>query len=301
MMSQSAGGATRISLGERVFRFIEPYLYLFPALGLIIVFKYYPFVKTISMSAFLVNANGLPVEFVGLENYIGLFKDPRFLQSIGNTFKYVVCVVPLTIVLAYALALLANKKRRVSRLYETMFSLPMAISMSVAALIFQLLLNPNIGAVNYILNISVRWFTDARYALTAIMIIGIWMGIGMDFLFLLSAVRNVPEELLECAAIEGAGTCRKIIHIYLPITSPTLFFLLCTNLAGAMMMSDLVIILTNGGPGNATSTIMYYMYNKAFYLYSYGSSYAAAVVGFIIAFILILINFRFEKKGVHYS
>jgi len=279
----------------------EPYMYLLPALILIITFTYFPFFKTIIMSTFLVNASGTAIEFVGLENYQNLFKDTVFLKSIGNTFKYVICVVPATIAIGFSLALMANRKRKFSRLYETMFSLPMAISMSVTALIFQLLLNPNIGAFNYIFHTNIRWLTDPKYALTAIIMIGIWMGVGMDFMFLLSAVRAVPEELLECADVEGVGAIRKITSIYIPMTSPTLFFLLCTNLANAMMMSGPVIVLTMGGPNNSTSTIIYYMYNKAFRIYNYGSAYAAAVVGFVIAFALIILSFRFEERGVHYA
>lgn len=280
---------------------IEPYLYMAPALVLIVLFTYYPFVNTIYKSLFLVNASGEAGEFVGLEHYFNLFRDRVFRKSIANTFQYMLCVVPVTIAIGFILALLANRKRRISRLYETMFSLPMAVSMSVATLIFQLLLNPNIGALNYILDLNIRWLNDPRYALWAIIFIGVWLGVGFDFLFMLSAVRSVPDELLECADIEGAGVLRKVRHIYLPMVSPTMFFLLCTNLANAMMMSGPVIVLTSGGPNNSTSTIIYYMYNKAFYVYNYGASYAAAVVGFILAFILIILSFRVEGKKVHYS
>lgn len=292
---------TGTSRAYRLKKTIEPYLYLLPAMGLILLFTYYPFVNTLITSLFRVNATGVRVSFIGLENYATIFRDKAFITSIGNSFRYTIVVVPVTLVIAYALAMLANVKRKLSPVYEILFSMPMAISMSVACLIFRLLLNPNIGPVNYLLGLSIRWFSDKNYALTGIMIISIWLNLGMSFLFLLSAVRAVPEDILESADIEGAGKLRKLIHIYLPITSPTIFFLLCTNLANAMMMSSPVIILTNGGPSNSTSTIIYYMYKKAFHIYNYGTAYASAVVGFIIAFLLILLSFRFEKKGVHYS
>lgn len=280
---------------------IEPYLYLLPALGLMIAFTYYPFAKTVVTSTFLTNATGQAVEFVGMENYENLFKDPTFIKSIINTFVYTFCQVPVTIALAFMMALAAGRKRKASGIYELMFSFPMAVSMSVAALIFKLLLNPQIGALNHIFQLDYLWFNGEKTAMPAIILLGVWLAVGMDFLFLLAAVRGVSDDLLEAARIDGANFWRELKDIYIPMVSPTLFYLVCTNLAASMMMSGQVIVLTKGGPNNATSTIIYYMYKKAFEIYNYGSSYAAAIVGFIFAFTMILISFRFEKKGVHYN
>lgn len=283
------------------FRIIEPYLYLFPALGLMLAFTYFPFAKTVVTSTFLTNATGKAVEFVGMENYANIFQDSMFRRSILNTFVYTFCQVPITILLAFLMALAAGRKRNTSGFYELMFAFPMAISMSVAALIFKLLLNPQIGAFNHIFNIDCLWFNGEKTAMPAIIILGIWLAIGMDFLFLLSAVRGVSEDLIEAARIDGANFWHELKDIYLPMVSPTIFYLICTNLAASMMMSGQIIVLTKGGPNNATSTIIYYMYKKAFEIYNYGASYAAAIIGFIFAFIMILISFRFEKKGVYYN
>lgn len=280
---------------------IEPYLYLLPALGLMIAFTYYPFAKTVVTSGFLTNATGQAVEFVGLENYEKLFKDPTFIKSIRNTIVYTFCQVPVTIAIAFMMALAAGRKRKTSGVYELMFAFPMAVSMSVAALIFKLLLNPQIGALNHIFQLDCLWFNGEKTAMPAIIILGVWLAVGMDFLFLLAAVRGVSDDLLEAARIDGANFWCELKDIYIPMVSPTLFYLICTNLAASMMMSGQVIVLTKGGPNNATSTIIYYMYKKAFEIYNYGSSYAAAIIGFIFAFVMILISFRFEKKGVHYN
>lgn len=286
---------------NRGFKIVEPYLYLIPALGLMLAFTYYPFAKTVVTSTFLTNATGQAVEFVGGENFANIFKDATFIRSIRNTFVYTFCQVPITIAIAFLLALAASRKRKTSRLYELMFAFPMAVSMSVAALIFKLLLNPQIGALNHILNIDCLWFNGEHTAMPAIIILGVWLGLGMDFLFLLAAVRGVSDDLIEAARIDGANFWHQLKDIYLPMVSPTVFYLVCTNLATSMMMSGPVIVLTKGGPNNATSTVIYYMYKKAFEIYNYGASYAAAIVGFVFAFIMILISFRFEKKGVHYN
>ena len=177
----------------------------------------------------------------------------------------------------------------------------MAVSMSVASVIFKLLLKWESGIYQSCVSLKYHCgLTDKKYALWAIIIIGIWMGLGMTYIFLLSAVRSVSEELLEAATAEGAGIWQKVRYIYTPMISPTLFYLFCVNVGSALMMSGPVIILTQGGPDSSTSTIMYYMYQKGFYVYNYGLSYSAAVVGFIIGFTVILISFIWEKRGVHY-
>lgn len=182
------------------------------------------------------------------------------------------------------MAMAANRKRKTSWFYELAFAFPMAVSMSVAALIFKLMLNPQIGIINHVFGLDVQWFNGEKTALLSVIILGVWLGLGLDFLFLLSAVRSVPEDLIEAARIDGCPNWKLMFKIYLPIMSPTVFYLICTNLATAMMMSGPVMVLTKGGPNNSTSTIIYYMYRKAFEIYNYGQSYAAAVVGFVIAF-----------------
>lgn len=278
-------------------RKVNGYFYVLPALVLICVFSYIPFIKTLFLSFFTINANNEIVAFAGLKNYMKVVDDPEFWSSVLNTFRYTVITVPVTLILAYIFALLCKKTRRLSRAYEAMLALPMAVSMSVATTIFNLMLNPNIGPVNHYLNLNVAWLTDKNVVIYTLCIIGIWLHVGMAFLFLLSAVRNVPDELLESARLDGASTWAQIINVYIPITSPTLFYLLCTNLASSMMMSDLVIALTQGGTSSSTtSTMIYYMYRKAFYVYNYGTAYASAAMAFIISFGLILMSFILEKK-----
>lgn len=281
---------------------INGYFYLLPALCLILLFSYIPFIKTIYLSFFTINSNNEIVAFAGLKNYTKVVGDAEFWNAVKNTIRYTVITVPVTLVLAYIFALLCNRTRKLSKIYELMLALPMAVSMSVATTIFNLLLNPNIGPVNYYLNINVGWLTDKNVIVYSLCIIGIWLHVGQAFLFLLAAVRNVPEDLLESARSDGAGIISQVINVYIPMTSPTLFYLLCTNLATSMMMSDLVIALTQNGTANSmASTMIYYMYRKAFYSFTYGPAYAAAVMAFIISFGVILASFILEKKKVHYT
>lgn len=281
---------------------INGYFYLLPALGLILLFSYMPFIKTIFLSFFTINANNEIVAFAGLKNYTRVVTDGEFWNAVKNTIRYTAITVPATLVMAYVFALLCNRPRKISRVYEVMLALPMAVSMSVATTIFNLMLNPNIGPVNHYLHLNVGWLTDKNVIVYTLCIIGIWLHVGQAFLFLLAAVRNVSADLLESARLDGAGMFRQVINIYIPMTSPTLFYLLCTNLASSMMMSDLVIALTQNGTSNSmASTMIYYMYRKAFYNFTYGPAYAAAVMAFVLSFGLILASFILEKKKVHYS
>lgn len=199
---------------------IEPLLYLLPAFVLLIAFVYFPFFKTVKDSFFLTDFMGNPKEFIGLENYVNILHNKKFLQSILNSLKFVVCTVPFSVGIAFILALLAGKKRKSSTLYETFFSLPMAMSMSVSAMIFQLMFNPSLGIVNSILNTDINWINDKRFAIWLLIIIQVWMNLGYNFLFLLSAIRGLPTELLECAELEGANGFQQSVKIILPLVSP---------------------------------------------------------------------------------
>lgn len=296
--------ALTVKKKKTLFRKIEPLIYLAPAIIFFVAFTYYPFVKTIFSSFFLVDAMGRIKEFVGLENYINVLKNPKFISSIKNTILYVVLSSPGSILIALMLALIANKKTRTSSIYETLFSLTMAMSMSVSAMIFKLAYNPSIGVLNYILGTRINWLNDSKYAMPAISMVTVWMSIGYNFLFLLAAIRGIPNELLESSNLDGANLFQKTIKIILPMISPTLFFLICTSLAKNMMMSGLVIIFTtSAGLGTTASveTMISFMYKQAVNSVNYNDAYASAIIAFILTFGLVLISFRFEKKGVHYS
>lgn len=280
---------------------IEPYVYLLPALLYFAVFSFYPFLKTIGLTFFTVSADGKVKSFAGLDNYIHVLTDPAFLRSIWNTFVYVLLASPLAIFIALILAVIANKKTRSSSIYETMFSLTMAMSTSVTAMIFKIMYNPNVGLINKLLGTKINWLNDPKYAMVSMSFISVWMNIGFNFLFLLAAIRGVPGELLESADIDGATLYKKVTKVILPLISPTVFFLICTSLAKNIIMAGLPIILTEGGPKGSTSTMIYYMYKQAFSNMSYNDAYAAAVITFLFTLVATLISFSFEKKGVHYS
>ncbi|MEG0541616.1 MAG: sugar ABC transporter permease, partial [Angelakisella sp.] len=234
---------------------LEPFFYLAPAVLFFVVFTYYPFIKTFMGTFFTVDSMGNWKGFVGLENYVSVLTNKNFLTSIKNTVIYVIMAAPVSILIAMMLAMLATKRTRTSSIYETMFSLTMAMSMSVSAMIFRLAYNPTIGALNYILGTRINWLNDPKWAMFAISFIAVWMNIGYNFLFLLAAIRGIPNDILESASLDGAGMYRRTVSIIMPMISPTLFFLICTSLAKNMMMSGLTLIFSGGGSMSTTANI----------------------------------------------
>lgn len=286
---------------KRFSKKVEPFIYLLPAAVFFGIFTFYPFVKTIYSSFFLVNAKGEIRNFVGLENYIHVLSDPKFIKSIGNTLLYVALSSPVAIAVALVLAMLCCNKTKTSSLYETMFAITMAMSLSVTAMIFNLLYNPTIGVLNHLVGQKIRWLGDPKIAMVSLSIIAVWMNIGYNFLFLLAAVRGVPGELLESAEVDGAGSVKKVFKIVIPLISPTVFFLICNSLAKNMMMSGLVLILTEGGPQGSTQTMISYMFQQSINNQNYNDGFAAAIIAFILTFVAMCLSFAFEKKGVHYQ
>ena len=285
---------------KKLFQKVEPYLYLLPALIVILTFTYYPFLQNVINSTYIVNAAGLRKNFVGLENYRKILTNPVFLQAIKNTIIFAACTIPFSLIVGLILALIAREKTKLSPVYEALFSLPMAMSLSVMAVIFQLMLNPTLGIVNKTLGLELNWLRESLTALPALIAMEVWLNIGFNFLFLLTAIRNIPEEILESAKMDGANRWVRLYHIILPCISPTMLFLIVSSIAKEMIASGLTLILTQGGPDGKTETIVSFIYKNSILNQNYNVGYAASVIGFILTFIFVLISFIYEKKGVHY-
>lgn len=284
-----------------IFKKVEPILYLLPTVILLFIFSYYPFIKSFIGSFFNVNSWGQFNSFVGIENYIRLLTDANFIKAIGNTLLFVVISVPASISIGLLLALLVKENRKASSIYVSIFALPMAMSMAVIAMIFQLGLNPTLGIINELFGTHINWLSNEKTALGALIFIQTWLNIGFSFLFMLSAVRGIPAEILESCDIEGATGFRKLRSIIIPLISPTILFLLVSTMALVIMTSGLTLILTGGGPNGSTETIVSYIYKYGISNMNYNRANAATMIGFILAFVFVMVSFIYEKKGVNYD
>ena len=280
---------------------LKPYLYFIPALLVAYLFSYRPFFKTLANSVSLVNYSGRILEFVGLENYRGLFADRNFQTSLLNTLRFTVMFVPIDLVFCLICALLVYRKRRFNALNETLFILPMAVAMTSAAIAFKALFNPTIGVINHLLGIQIQWFNDPAWAMATIVVLSVWMALGFDFLLLLAALRSVPRQLVESAQLEGAGRMSVFLRIQLPLISPTLLFIVTTRIRDGMLLSGPVLVMTEGGPFRSTQTLIYQMYIEGFKSGNYSAGSAISVVVFVLTFTMILLAFRIERKGVFYQ
>ena len=285
---------TRFSLES-----ICPYLYILPSLLLFSLFVFFPFAKTLFLSLSLTDQAGSAIRFVGLDNFRSVLlgsSSRDFWFSMGVTLRYAAMVVTGSIVLGLICAILANESFRGRGLVRTVFAMPMSISSACIAVIGVFALNPTMGIVNSLLGTNIKWLRDIHYALPSVAAVTVWMNIGLNFIFLIAALQNVDEALYEAGAIEGANFFQKHWHITLPCVSPTLFFLLIINVINAFQAYAQIRLMTQGGPGKYTRTIIYAIYLEAFQNNRYGMSAAMSVVLFIILFVLTLIQFKMEKK-----
>ena len=285
---------TRFSLES-----ICPYLYILPSLLLFSLFVFFPFAKTLFLSLSLTDQAGSAIDFVGLDNFRSVLlgsSSRDFWFSMGVTLRYAAMVVTGSIVLGLICAILANESFRGRGLVRTVFAMPMSISSACIAVIGVFALNPTMGIVNSLLGTNIKWLRDIHYALPSVAAVTVWMNIGLNFIFIIAALQNVDEALYEAGAIEGANFFQKHWHITLPCVSPTLFFLLIINVINAFQAYAQIRLMTQGGPGKYTRTIIYAIYLEAFQNNRYGMSAAMSVVLFIILFVLTLIQFKMEKK-----
>lgn len=281
---------------------LAPLLYLLPALLILAVFVFYPFAKTILFSTTLTNASGNPVSFVGLANYLHLFTSPQFLNSLKITFLFAPLVGIPTFVIAFALAALAHERRAGSRIYEVLYSMPMAVASAAAASIWFMLLAPGPnGILNWLMGTEIRWLLDKNYALYGVAFVTIWLSIGTNFIFLLTGFRNVPTELLESARIDGSGYFTRLFQVITPVASPQIFFVVFLNIVTSFQAFAQIRLLTAGGPNYSTNVLVYSIYQSAMRNSRFETAFAQSVVLFVIILAITLVQFRVENKVVNYE
>nr|WP_243735076.1 sugar ABC transporter permease [Paenibacillus turpanensis] len=281
------------------------YLFLAPSIVLFCIFLFYPMLKSVYLSFQLTDPRGKVAAFAGLDNYKELFTDSHFLTSLKASFLFTLYTVPTAIVIALIMAALTHNKLKGVKLFQFVFSLPLAISVSTASVIWNLLYHPSIGSFNYWLSLiglpPVNWLTDPAIAIFAVSAMTIWMNLGFNYIVLLSGIQGIPEELYESAKIDGSNPLRTFWNITIPLLSPTLFFVAIVSVIGALQSFGQIHILTKGGPSRTTDVFVYHIYQEAFVNFRFGTGSAQALVLFAIILIITLIQFKVLEKKVHYQ
>lgn len=276
-------------------------LFLAPIMIFAILFVYYPFVKTVINSFCVVNHKGNITGFAGLDNYKYVFGRGDFKKAVLNSLIITGINVPATLLVTILLALIANKRRRLSPLYETLFALPMAVSASAACMVFKSMFSPSLGIVNAMLGTQLGWFESRKTALYTVIILTVWMGTGFNYLLFLSALRRIPADIMEAARLDGAGFFTRVFRIQLPLISPTILYVACTNLVLAMMCSAPMIIITQGGPSGSTTSLMYMMFASGYGSSNYSLAAVVSIVTFLLTFGFTAAAFMLERRRVHYQ
>ena len=282
---------------------IEPWLFMLPALLVFAVFLFYPLFKTIYLSLFLTNNVGQAKVYYGFKNYLDILTGryaASFWNSMWVTLRFVGFVAFGSLLLGLATSLLTTKKFPGRAMASAIYAMPIAIASAAAAMSFKMIFHPSIGLVNRVLGTTVNWLNDPNWAFPIICLISIWLASGINFIFISAGLRNIPDELYESAAIDGAGYWKQQRHITLPSLSPTLFFQIIINVIGAFQSFTQVRLLTMGGPNETTNVIVYSIYLDAFRNFRFGSAAARSIVLFVIIMVITLIQFRAERK-VHYQ
>lgn len=278
------------------FRDLTPYLYIIPSLALFICFVFYPFVKTIVLSLSTTDVSGNITGSAGFANYAFALNDKTMWTAIGVTFKYAAMVVVGSIVLGTLCAILANESFKGRGIVRTVYAMPMAISSACIAVIATFILNPTMGILNQMLGTTNKWLRDINLALPSVSVVTIWMNIGMNYLFVIAALQSVDVSLYEAGSIEGVNFFQKHWYITIPSISPTLFFLLVINVINSFQSYAQIRLMTQGGPGKFTTTLVYLIYRETFENMRYASGATMSVILFVILFILTAIQFKVEKK-----
>ena len=249
---------------------------------------------------------GTPV-FAGFQNYIDLFKyEKYFFTTLKNTFVFMTATTVFGMGLGLLFSLMINAVPEAKRFYQTVYYLPAILPFIAGTMLWESMY-AKYGILNGILTtmgFDRVLFLGHKNAMKSLVVMSVWGGVGGKITMFLPAVAGVPKDLLETMDLDGANAWQKFCHVTLPMISPTTFYLICTSLAKSMMMSGLVLIFTGGASLNTTAnidTMISYMYKQSVNNLNYNKGYAAAIIAFLMTFVVMLISFRFEKKGVHYS
>jgi sn-glycerol 3-phosphate transport system permease protein len=283
-----------------------PWLFLAPTLAILLAFLYYPVFDTFGLSVLLARLGARRTAFVCVDNFTSLVSDPAYGQTVLVTLFMSLAIVLGGLVLSLGVAMMAYQPLRGARIYRTLLIWPYAISPAVAGVIFLLLLNPTGGIINHFLDnlfgLKVGWTTDPTAARWAVILASIWKSMGFNILFYIAGLQNVPNDLKEAAAIDGANAWQRFRNVTLPLLSPITFFLVVTNLTYAFFETfGTIDYLTQGGPLNSTTTMMYRIYEIGFTNNDLGKAAAQSIVLFALVIGITLLQFRTQGRQVNYG
>jgi sn-glycerol 3-phosphate transport system permease protein len=282
-----------------------PYALIAPQIAITLVFFFWPAAQALWYSFQLQDAFGLKTQFVGLQNFVTLFKDENYLASFRVTAVFSALVAVIGLAVALVLALMADRVVRGAMGYKTLLIWPYAVAPAVAGVLYAFLFAPSIGIVTYALRrwfgIDWNWLLDGEQAMLLVVTAAVWNHVSYNFVFFLAGLQAIPRSLIEAAAIDGAGPARRFWTVVFPLLSPTMFFLLVINVVYAFFGTfGLIDATTQGGPGQDTQILVYKVYHDGVKAADLGGSSAQSVILMLIVIALTVVQFRFIERRVQY-
>lgn len=280
------------------------YAFLLPSLVFLATFTYWPILRSIWFSLHDVMLGDPEIYWLGLENYTRLLDDRLFWKVLGNTAFYTLTTIPISIVVALLLAVAMDSKLRGMAIYRSAFFYPVMIPSVAAGMVWVFLYAPSYGPVNEALTTvglpRLDWLYDSDWAMPALVIMSVWKYSGYFMLILLAALKLVPSDLYEAARLDGVNAWHRLIHITIPLVSPTLYFVIIIGTLHSYQVFDYVYIMTQGGPADSTNVLTFYIYQTGFQYQDIG--YASALANALLVFVLGLIGLVAVTLGrkVHY-
>lgn len=292
----------------RVSEGLTPYLLVAPLVALMVVFIYWPLIYSAYLSLFDWNFVRPDKDYVGVENYNRLIHDSHFETALRGTAIYTLALIPLQVFLPLGLALLlwGVSRSRLQNVYRGALFLPTIVAWSVASVLWLWILNSNFGVLNQTLNLvgiqNVNWLGERNTAIWSVIMVATWKTLGFHMLLYLAALEGVPRDYVEAAQVDGASSYQVMKSIRFPLITPTFFFVLVTTVISVNEdVFAAINVLTDGGPFESTTNVIYYLYMQAFRYFQIGSASAVAVIIFVVIAFFTWMQFRFLERHVHYG
>ncbi|WNB87323.1 sugar ABC transporter permease [Cellulomonas sp. ATA003] len=280
--------------------------FLAPNLLGFLVFTLIPIVASLVLSFYEWPLLGEAV-FTGLDNLVTLFTaDPVFWEVVGNTAYFVIAYVGLNLILSLGLALWLTSNVRWKGAMRVIFFLPVVAPMVANAVVWRLLYTPEDGLIAWIFQTVAgtsgpNWLSSSTWAMPAVILMSLWQGFGYNMIIFIAGIESIPASIHEAAKIDGAGWWRRTASVTLPLLTPSLFFATVMTVISSLQVFAQPFILTGGGPGSSTTTLVFYLYQRGFQSYEMGYASSIAWSLFMIIMVITFIQFRGQKRWVHYS
>lgn len=279
---------------------LTPYLFLVPACIILGAFIFYPLLQAIWMSFTDYNMISDPA-FVGLENYKEIVEDDLFWKTLGQTFLYLIIVVPTLVILPIFLAILVNQKIKGIGFFRSAYYIPVVTSMVVVGITWKWVYADQ-GILNYLLETvgiidgPVHWLTSPTSSIFAVMAVTVWKGLGYYMVIYLAGLQAIPSDLYEAADIDGANKWKQIFHITIPMLMPSIIIVTIMSSISAMKVFEEIYVMTGGGPLNSSKTLVFYIYQEAFEKLRMGYASAVGVILLLITLVLSILNLNVMSK-----